>query len=55
MYKLLEGINFIHSNNIMHRDIKPENIIMRSKNDNTDIVLIDFGLATYDYVEEYIF
>jgi len=39
----------------MHRDIKPDNIIMRSKTDNTEIVLVDFGLATYDYVEEYIF
>jgi len=28
---------------------------MRSMKDNTEIVLIDFGLATYDYVEDYIF
>jgi serine/threonine protein kinase len=29
----------------MHRDLKPENIIFRSKDNDTDIVVIDFGLA----------
>lgn len=29
----------------MHRDIKPDNILMKSDNQN-DIVIVDFGLAT---------
>jgi len=55
MFNLLESIEHLHSNNIMHRDIKPDNIILRNKKDNTSIVLVDFGLATYTNVEEYIF
>lgn len=34
----------IHSRQIMHRDIKPENILV--KNDQLDVCLSDFGLAT---------
>ena len=34
----------IHERQIMHRDIKPENILV--KNDELDICLSDFGLAT---------
>ena len=29
----------------MHRDIKLENILFKKPNNNTDIVLVDFGLA----------
>jgi serine/threonine protein kinase len=31
----------------MHRDLKPENILCRSKEKTYDIVLADFGLATF--------
>ncbi len=31
----------------MHRDLKPENLILRSKSDDLDIVIADFGLADY--------
>ena len=44
---LLETINYIHSKGIMHRDLKPENLILRDKNDYTDVVIADFGLAEY--------
>ena len=37
--QILEGINFLHTNNIIHSDIKPSNIIV---NDNLDVKLIDF-------------
>ena len=29
----------------MHRDIKPENILLLDTYNNTDVVLVDFGLA----------
>lgn len=43
---------------IMHRDLKPDNIILKYKDvsipENT-LKLVDFGLATYQNVEEYLF
>lgn len=40
--KILDVLNYCHSQTIIHRDIKPDNIIIQ---DNLDIVLIDFGLS----------
>ena len=42
---ILEGINYIHKNNIMHRDLKPENIMFRNKDDLDSIIIGDFGIA----------
>ena len=47
MHNLLEALNYLHYKNIIHRDLKPQNIIVRSKNDETDICLADFGLSEY--------
>jgi hypothetical protein len=42
--QLVDTFIGIHERQIMHRDIKPENILV--KNDELDICLSDFGLAT---------
>ena len=47
MSTLLDSIKYIANRNILHRDIKPENLILRSKNDDIDLCLDDFGLADY--------
>lgn len=41
----------------MHRDLKPENILFRSENifKKNQIVIADFGLATSNEVQEYIY
>lgn len=58
MKNFLEDLVYIHSKHVMHRDIKPENIMFRRKCDGInhgEMVLIDFGLASFDYVKEYLY
>lgn len=39
--QILEGLDFLHSNNIIHRDLKPSNIFINGGS----LVLGDLGLA----------
>ena len=64
--QIFQGLKFIHSNNIIHTDIKPENILLRKnikqidfnnfKNEDFDIVIIDFGTACWrdDHFSDYV-
>jgi len=45
MRKVIEGVQYLHSKNIMHRDLKPENILLVSEEDDTDCKVADFGLS----------
>jgi calcium-dependent protein kinase len=45
MYSLLHAVTHLHSLDIAHRDLKPENIILSTKEEDSDIKIIDFGLA----------
>ena len=49
MIQMIDILDTIHSNFIIHRDIKPDNFMLRDN--NTSVVLIDFGLATV-YVDD---
>ena len=42
LYRLLCGINYLHSANLMHRDLKPANILVDT---DLNVRLCDFGLA----------
>jgi myosin-light-chain kinase len=42
--QICEGVNFIHSCNIIHLDMKPENILCVNRNGHR-VKIIDFGLA----------
>jgi serine/threonine protein kinase len=58
MKGILSGLREMHSKRIMHRDIKPENILFREKNaysDENNICIADFGLATTQNVQKYLF
>lgn len=44
---LLNTLAFLHNKSIAHRDLKPENLLLKSKEDDSDVVLADFGFATY--------
>jgi serine/threonine protein kinase len=37
----------MHSHNIIHRDLKPDNILLRNSNSITELLIADFGLATF--------
>jgi calcium-dependent protein kinase len=43
--QILEAINYCHKNGVCHRDLKPENFLFESKEDSSDIKVIDFGLS----------
>jgi len=45
MQKLLGGIHHLHSSFVCHRDIKPENILYETENDESEIKIVDFGMA----------
>ena len=46
MRNFLSAMAYLHDNLIVHRDLKPENLLFASKEDNSDIRIADFGLAT---------
>ena len=43
--KILLAVHHMHTKGIVHRDLKPENVMYVSKEDNSDIKIIDFGLS----------
>ena len=54
MKKVCHGIAYCHAHNVMHRDIKFENIMYETKDKDSDVKLIDFGLSTKYAVSEHL-
>ena len=46
-YQLLIAIRALHERKIAHRDLKPENLLLRSLLRDSEILVADFGFATY--------
>lgn len=43
--QILNAVSYMHSQDVVHRDLKPENILFETKDENSPIKIIDFGLA----------
>ncbi|KAK2462658.1 hypothetical protein APHAL10511_005391 [Amanita phalloides] len=44
---ILNGVHYLHEHDIVHRDLKPENVLFRTKAADSDIVIVDFGIAKH--------
>lgn len=42
---VLQGVDYLHSHGIVHRDLKPENLLFKSSDENSDLLIADFGLS----------
>lgn len=52
--QLVEGLKFLHENNLCHLDVKPENIMINYSNGQNMFKLIDFGYCSKYPFEDYI-
>ncbi|KAG8925189.1 hypothetical protein FRC02_009866 [Tulasnella sp. 418] len=42
---IMKAVKHIHDAGIVHRDLKPENLLFRTKAEDADIMIADFGLS----------
>mmetsp|Transcript_13860 Transcript_13860/g.13816 ORF Transcript_13860/g.13816 Transcript_13860/m.13816 type:complete len:551 (+) Transcript_13860:79-1731(+) len=47
MRNILDAMAYLHERRIVHRDLKPENLILASPDDDYDVKIADFGLASF--------
>ncbi|XP_028265720.1 calcium/calmodulin-dependent protein kinase type 1D-like [Parambassis ranga] len=43
--QVLQAVSYLHQNGIVHRDLKPENILYYSQEEDSKIMISDFGLS----------
>ncbi|KAI8339783.1 kinase-like domain-containing protein [Choanephora cucurbitarum] len=43
--QMLEGLAYLHSQDIVHRDIKPENLLFKTPDEDAKLLITDFGLS----------
>ncbi|CAO3621062.1 unnamed protein product [Mucor fragilis] len=40
-----DAVAYLHDNGVVHRDLKPENLIFRTPDEDSDLLVADFGLS----------
>jgi calcium-dependent protein kinase len=48
MKQIFSGLAYIHKKNVVHRDVKLDNILITEKNEEIQIKIIDFNIATFN-------
>ncbi|XP_033168097.1 calcium/calmodulin-dependent protein kinase type 1 isoform X3 [Drosophila simulans] len=43
--QILEAVDYMHEQGVVHRDLKPENLLYYSPDDDSKIMISDFGLS----------
>ncbi|XP_019369593.1 PREDICTED: calcium/calmodulin-dependent protein kinase type 1G isoform X1 [Gavialis gangeticus] len=43
--QVLDAVKYLHENGIVHRDLKPENLLYLTPEENSKIMITDFGLS----------
>ncbi|KAK3025620.1 hypothetical protein RJ639_042118 [Escallonia herrerae] len=52
MVQILSVVAFCHLQGVVHRDLKPENFLFTSKDENSQLKAIDFGLSDFVRADE---
>jgi serine/threonine protein kinase len=47
IWSLFSAVKYLHARGIVHRDIKPENILCLDADDDSKIIISDFGLSKF--------
>uniref|UniRef100_A0A7S4DNF8 Protein kinase domain-containing protein n=1 Tax=Lotharella globosa TaxID=91324 RepID=A0A7S4DNF8_9EUKA len=47
IFQLLSAVSYLHRRGIAHRDLKPENVLCTSIDDDTKVIIADFGLSKF--------
>jgi len=42
---ITDAVSYLHDNGIVHRDLKPENLLFRTRAEDSDLLIADFGLS----------
>lgn len=42
---ICSAVAYLHDNGIVHRDLKPENLLFRERDEDSDLLIADFGLS----------
>lgn len=45
IHSIASGVAYLHSHGIVHRDLKPENLLFQTPDEDSDLLIADFGLS----------